>query len=37
MSDPRGPSHAREAIRTDIRPRCTSATAIRRAVPAPEP
>ncbi len=36
MSDPRGPSPAREASSTDIRPRCTSATATRRAVPALE-
>jgi hypothetical protein len=33
MSDPRGPSHTREASSTDNHPRCTSATAIQRAVP----
>ncbi len=37
MSDPRGPSPAREASSTDIRPRCSWATAIRHAVPALEP
>jgi hypothetical protein len=36
MSEPRELSRAREASRTDIRPRFTSATAIRRAVPALE-